>query len=85
MTNKKYNCPVCNFNGLLEPAYTGTAPSHEICSCCGTEFGYDDSSKTFKELRNIWIDSGKVFWKSNCTPSNWDVEKQLSVFIESDK
>jgi rubredoxin len=43
---KKNICRVC---GLIYDKFypwgeDGEVPSHDICDCCGTEFGYDDVS-----------------------------------------
>jgi transcription elongation factor Elf1 len=75
----KFVCPVCGFNELPEPAYdeTGTS-SFEICPCCGTEFGYDDSSVKHSELRKKWISAGAKWWsKAQRTPLGWNAAQQL--------
>jgi hypothetical protein len=56
--NKFYNCPVCNYDKLIEP------PDHtwEICPKCGTEFGYDDCVATHEELREEWLAKGGTWF-----------------------
>lgn len=46
-------CPVCAFSGMDEPPI-----DHAICACCGTEFGYQDVSKSYLKLRNEWLSKG---------------------------
>lgn len=48
-----YTCPVCAFTGLEFPP-----ENFYICSCCGTEFGYDDVAYSPRELRNRWLRAG---------------------------
>jgi hypothetical protein len=72
-------CPVCGYDGMAEPAYDekGCA-SFEICPCCGTEFGYDDSLTKHKELRRKWVAGGSKWWsKSQRPPPGWNPEGQL--------
>ena len=81
MLNEKHVCPVCGFPGLDEPAYNeyGSA-SFGICPSCGTEFGYDDSGASHKELRRRWVESGMPwFSKAAAPPSNWNPVEQLKV------
>jgi hypothetical protein len=68
-----YQCPVCYFRELKEPAI-----DFAICPCCGTEFGYSDAGRTFEELRRGWIWSGKK-WHSRVflPPNGWNADKQL--------
>ena len=59
---KKYTCPVCGFDGLMEaPFGVHQEPSHEICSRGGFEFGFDggNDQKAFTEYRQRWIKNGK--------------------------
>jgi hypothetical protein len=77
--NDQYSCPVCGFDGLLEPAFDGSGcASFEICPSCGTEFGYHDARKSHQELRRLWVASG-AHWFSMSTnpPPGWDAEEQL--------
>lgn len=47
----RYTCPVCAYSRMPYPAEEGN-----ICPCCGTEFGYDDSMGiTFRDLRDRWV------------------------------
>lgn len=76
---KKYICPVCGFDGLKEPPFgVNNEPSHEICPCCGFEFGFDeDGAAGFNIFRLHWIENGTKWFTSARRPKNWDVEKQL--------
>ena len=70
------NCPVCN-NSSSENDYQDC----DICICCGTQFGYHDSRRTHKELRDIWIEKGMKWWSSReDIPENWNPLDQLKVF-----
>lgn len=74
-----YICPVCKYDQLDEAPYDGYGcATYTICPCCGTEFGYDDSSKTHIELRDKWIKNGMKWWSlSVAPPSGWNPKKQL--------
>jgi predicted amidophosphoribosyltransferase len=54
-------CPVCG--------YKHTPEEHSICSCCGTEFGYDDCSLSHEELRNNWLKNGAKWFSTVSQPS----------------
>ena len=74
-----YTCPVCGFAGLLNPPYDGHGcASFDICPCCGTEYGYDDSTKSHAELRRAWLATGAP-WRSSATPPppGWNPQVQL--------
>jgi len=70
-------CPVCGYDKLEEVPYDEYGyPSHEICSCCGYEFGYTDShdKKGFGEYLVDWINNGFEFkWKKDMPPV-WNAE-----------
>ena len=74
-----YSCPVCGFAGLYAPPYDemGCA-SFDICPCCGTEFGYDDSKTSHSELRRRWIGAGAL-WSNRTVnaPPAWDAIRQM--------
>ena len=74
---KGFTCPVCGFPGLHAPAYDDKGcASFEICPCCWVEFGHEDARRSFAELRNDWIKSGKQ-WKHGEPPPGWDADVQL--------
>jgi hypothetical protein len=68
-----YICPVCGYDRLQYPARDFT-----ICPCCGNEFGYDDTSRTFEELRHEWLVNG-MGWHSRVIqrPLDWNPAAQL--------
>jgi hypothetical protein len=80
-------CPVCGYKGLDEPAFDNVgAPSYEICDCCGTEFGYHDTTKSHAALRQEWVAKGMP-WHSKIVPppTDWDPAEQLKRFSANRK
>jgi hypothetical protein len=80
-SNSANVCPVCGYPGLAEPPYDqhGCA-SFEICPSCGTEFGYDDATRTPDQLRQQWVQAGaRSSSKTTPAPSGWDGAKQLQT------
>jgi len=72
-------CRVC---GLIQTdlpwGKTGRDPSHDICDCCGVEFGYGDFTiKAIQRSRNIWIQSGTKWRRPKAKPEGWVLEEQL--------
>lgn len=70
----QYTCPVCAYSSMPYPAVEGN-----ICPCCGTEFGYDDTmGVTFLDLRNKWVNS-RTPWFSplESPPPGWNGIRQL--------
>jgi hypothetical protein len=81
MPTEHHRCPVCCYPDLDEPAYDelGCA-SFEICPCCGTEFGYDDSGASHEELRRRWLARGAPwFSRSRLPPPGWSAVEQLDL------
>jgi hypothetical protein len=72
-------CPVCRYPDLDEAAYDDFGcSSYNICPCCGTEFGYDDSSLAHAKLREKWVAEGMQWWSMNkLRPDAWDPVAQL--------
>ena len=70
----KYNCPVCGYTELTDPP-----SNHEICPCCGTEFGLDDLERGIPQLTFDWI-KNNCPWFSDETrpPPGWNPVKQLA-------
>ena len=80
-------CPVCGYDGLDEPPYNEYGdPSHEICSCCGFEYGFHDGFRnyTFKVYRKEWIEGGFNFNWDEDEPDNWN-EEQLKKQLKNIK
>lgn len=95
-------CPVCGyiFPDGFEPwengyPWQGGTSSHDICECCGLQFGYEDAraregqetaEKIYKDLRVQWVNSGMKYWRAqnsklkiNQPPDNWDALSQLKA------
>lgn len=76
-----YRCPVCGYAMPFAPE------DNNICSCCGTEFGYDDLNKTHGELTRLWIAHGAKWFSSYVKPPrNWNpwlqlIEARLGIWI----
>jgi hypothetical protein len=75
----EYTCPVCGFPNLAEPPHDDTGcASFETCPACGTEFGYDDATKSHAELRRVWLAAGAPwFSESVAPPRGWSAVEQL--------
>jgi hypothetical protein len=80
-----HTCPVCGYRRLFHPPWADDSPSHEICPCCGTHFGYDDFASDeiaratrHRELRNDWSEAGYPWFSSTPMPSDWDPRRQLA-------
>ncbi|RDX39102.1 hypothetical protein DZA51_00235 [Vibrio campbellii] len=77
--NDKMACRVC---GLIQsdPPWgeDGKSPNYDICSCCGVEFGYEDSSvKGVSIYRKNWLKGGSSWEDDAEKPTNWSVEEQF--------
>jgi hypothetical protein len=79
-------CNVCgaDFTPFFPWGKDGLSPSYDICSCCGIEFGYEDSSALgILRAREIWIKSGMPWQESSTKPKNWSALEQLKNHIIS--
>ena len=85
--NVSYLCPVCGYTGLEEAPYDELGcSSFGICPCCGTQFGYDDTTAAHAELRRSWISSGMPWWsEAQASPSGWDPITQLRAFEKTSR
>lgn len=63
-TLKLYVCPVCAFDKMR-----GAPRNHEICPQCGTQFDYDDATKSHAELHAEWVAKGSP-WFSTAIPKS---------------
>lgn len=75
----KYQCPVCGFGATPFPP-----EHHNICSCCGTEFGYHDFRLSHADLRRSWIDSGAPWFSTSLPPpAGWSPLRQINELLLS--
>lgn len=81
-SNDEYICRVC---GLEQEDITwegGIYPSHNICPCCGVEFGYEDCNiNSIMKYRELWINSGAKWVEAKMKPNDWQLDLQLSNVI----
>lgn len=73
-------CPICGYGPFEVPydSYRTLASSYDICVCCFTEYGFDDSWRRQDE----WLKSGARWYDDSLKPPNWTVEAQLHHAIE---
>lgn len=82
----KNSCPVCEFDGLFEPAYDEEYgyPSDDICPCCGFQFGlhdYPEKIKGIKKWRENWILGGCQWHFKPDKPAEWSPRPQLTNLV----
>jgi rubredoxin len=81
----KFTCPVCGYHHLSEQPWIKGHGSLEVCSSCGTQFGYDDAAggiasrrpDRHTELRLMWIARGSPWFSPKPPPVGWDPAEQL--------
>jgi len=72
-----YKCPVCGFDELPFPP-----EDNNICSCCGTEFGYHDLRLSHAALRNQWIANGSRWFSTRMLPPiGWNASQQIRKLL----
>ena len=73
---KLYRCPVCGWFGLNEEPKV-PYNTHEICSCCGIQLGYEVyDEKDAEHEREKWLKNGAPWFDEDydLKPSNWSIE-----------
>src|SRR5205823_3276782 len=80
-----FHCPACGFGELLEPPWRdGAEASHDLCPCCGIQFGLDDQAdgdierraEVHRRWRARWIEQGSRWFSSDPSPPLWDPSRQ---------
>jgi hypothetical protein len=55
----------------------GKTPSHDICPCCGVEWGYEDGTlESTRKYRDEWVKNGTRWNVAGDKPAHWSWEKQ---------
>lgn len=84
---QKHVCPVCFYRWMdNEPIAQDGAATHEICTSCGTHFGYDDGLG-YEKLQRYWIKKGMP-WFSLLTkePYTWkEIKKEYKKYLQQIK
>lgn len=73
-------CRVCGlkYRDFFPWGEHGDVPSHEICDCCGIEFGYEDTTpESSKMNRKRWIENGTRWFRPEKKSAGWNLEEQL--------
>lgn len=71
-------CRVCGYELSFPPwGDDGKSPTWEICPCCGTEFGYEDSTPaSTRAMRSRWIAGGKQWFDKSKRSVDWSYDAQ---------
>lgn len=78
------HCLVCGFDteGLIW-GEGGRDPSWGICSCCGTEFGYEDCQlSAIKNARSAWVGRNYDWFEPKEKPQDWCSDEQMKNIPE---
>ena len=77
----RFTCPICGYPDLeKQPRSETRRNSHEICPCCGFQFGYHDEDQGIsdEEWRRRWIAKGMPWSaRSVLPPPGLDRVEQL--------
>lgn len=73
------HCRVCGLDQGYPPwGDDGETSSFDICSCCGTEAGYEDNSPAAARMnRQRWLATGAQWFCPAERPADWDLQEQL--------
>lgn len=77
----RLRCRVCGLPQATPPwGADGRTPSFDICPCCGTEFGYEDTTTAaILEQRRKWLASGAKWFSPKQKPAIWNLHAQLAA------
>lgn len=90
-----HRCMVCGFKGIeWAPDSVELYASSDICSACGTEFGFDiecgipadERNQQIEARRAEWIANGHKWWfTEEPEPPDWDWKENLAAIrVEAD-
>ena len=75
-----YICRVCGLDHdpFMPWGADAKSPTSDICSCCGTEFGYEDATiKGIRNHRQKWLNGPENWFIPDDKPVGWSAEDQL--------
>jgi hypothetical protein len=80
MPNDKNYCRVCGLRQQEPPwGEDGSVRSFGICDCCGTEFGYEDTTvAAIPAQRARWLSHGAPWANPAARPPNWDLNEAFA-------
>lgn len=82
----KLKCRICGYLQNEAPWDEYDCPTHNICECCGCEFGYQDGTlNAIKINRKKWLDDGAKWRWPEHQPPNWNLAEQLNQIPEEFK
>ncbi|MBL7719068.1 MAG: hypothetical protein JNL72_09560 [Flavipsychrobacter sp.] len=84
-TIENATCRVCGYVYPLDnPAwFNEVTPSHDICICCGVQFGYEDTTNDgVTDYRKRWLANGAEWFSPDFKPKDWNLENQLMKIPE---
>lgn len=70
----KNECKVCGYEMPTPPV------PHDICPCCGTQYGLDDAFDSYQEIRSKWLAAGGRWFSKHpsfAEPDGWSARGQL--------
>lgn len=77
MPADEYTCRVCGFR-YETPTWECGYGSHDICVCCGTQFGYGDTRlEGVLHCRATWAEAGYPWSMPEFRPPDWEPRGQL--------
>lgn len=82
MVDQQYVCRVCGLDLQSIPEYLATVdnepfyqdgyPTFNICPCCNSESGYEDTSVVnAQRARQYWIEGGQLWSQPQFRPPDW--------------
>ena len=79
-TSQLHVCRICGTDYSNENYYPwgidGDCPTHDICDCCGVEFGYEDQHyRAIINYRDTWIKNGANWFSPEMMPEGWAVDE----------
>jgi hypothetical protein len=78
-------CRACGFDHFPDHPWgeDGELPTHNICGCCGVEYGYsDETPEGCHAIRKHWVETERCAfwsWPREKPPADWSPSRQLRM------